>query len=61
MKTRIMTNKDRNSYRVDIIDKGGLTSHYFNTEKEAKEFQSKRIKFRSAYINKRHLALYKQI
>tara|TARA_Y100001938_G_scaffold32323_1_gene44134 strand:- start:87 stop:257 length:171 start_codon:yes stop_codon:yes gene_type:complete len=56
-----MTNKDRNSYRVDIIDKGGLTSHYFNTEKEAKEFQSKRIKFRSAYINKRHLALYKQI
>ena len=40
MKTRIMTNKDRNSYRVDIIDKGELTSHYFNTEKEAKKFQS---------------------
>mgnify|MGYP003650713856 CR=1 FL=1 len=40
MKTRIMTNKDRSSYRVDIMDEGDLTSHYFITEKEAKEFQS---------------------
>ena len=39
MKTRIMTNKDRNSYRVDIIEKGELKSHYFTTEKEAKKFQ----------------------
>ncbi len=41
--SRIMTNNDRSSYRVDIIDKGELTSHYFTTEKEAKEFQLKRI------------------
>jgi len=40
MKTRIMTNKDRNSYRLDIIDKGELTSHYFITYEEAKELQS---------------------
>ena len=71
MAGKIMTNKDKNllfkhlhlvdAYRVDVIDKGGLKSHYFNTEKEAKEFKLKRIKFRSVYINKRHLAMYKQI
>ena len=38
-----MTNKDKNSYRVDIIINGKLTSHYFKTEKEAKEFQKFRI------------------
>ena len=35
-----MTNKKRNSYRLDVINKGTLESHYFDTEKKAKEFQS---------------------
>tara|TARA_X000001382_G_C3111155_1_gene159968 strand:- start:330 stop:488 length:159 start_codon:yes stop_codon:yes gene_type:complete len=38
MKTRTMTNKNRDSYRVDVIDKGKLLSHYFKTEKEANSF-----------------------
>jgi len=43
MKTRTMTNKNRDSYRVDVIDKfGEISSHYFKTEKEANSF----IKFK---------------
>lgn len=38
MKTRTMTNKNRDSYRVDVIDKGELSSNYFKTEKEANSF-----------------------
>ena len=39
MKTRTLTNKNRDSYRVDVIDKTGeLTSQYFSTKKEAKEY-----------------------
>jgi hypothetical protein len=40
MKTRIMTNKEKNSYRLDIIDKDQLESYYFKTKKEALDFQS---------------------
>jgi hypothetical protein len=40
MKTRIMTNKEKDSYRLDIINKDQFESHYFKTEKEAKDFQS---------------------
>ena len=38
MKTRTMTNQNRDSYRVDVIDKGELSSNYFKTEKEANRF-----------------------
>ena len=42
MKTRTMTNKNKDSFRVDVIDQGELSSHYFKTEKEANTF----IKFK---------------
>jgi hypothetical protein len=46
IKTRTMTNKNRDSYRVDIIDKeGDLSSHYFKTEKEANSFINWRENF----------------
>lgn len=47
-KTRLMTNKEGNSYRLDVIIKDNeIESHYFKTEKEAKDFQ----KF-CGYLNK---------
>jgi len=39
MKTRLMTNKENNSFRLDVIDNNILESYYFETEKEAKDFQ----------------------
>jgi len=40
MKTRLMTNKQSDSFRLDIITKDNeIESHYFKTEKEAKDFQ----------------------
>ena len=38
-KSRTMTNKQRDSFRVDIIDEfGDCKSHYFPTQKEADSF-----------------------
>jgi hypothetical protein len=43
--TRIMTNKERNSFRVDVLTYTGnsciadVTSHYYKTEKEAISYQ----------------------
>jgi hypothetical protein len=39
MKTRLMTNEQKNSFRLDVIDNQTLESYYFKTEKEAKDFQ----------------------
>ena len=40
MKTRLMTNKQSDSFRLDIItNHNEIESHYFKTEKEAKDFQ----------------------
>jgi hypothetical protein len=40
MKTRIMMNKEMDSFRLDVIHKDKqLESFYFQTEKEAKDFQ----------------------
>jgi len=39
MKTRLMTNKENDSFRLDVIDNNILESYYFETEKEAKDFQ----------------------
>ena len=41
MKTRTLTNKNFDSFRVDVIDKHEYSSHYFKTQKEAKEFVTK--------------------
>jgi len=38
MKTRTLTNQNRDSFRVDIIDKGEYSKHYFKTQKESEEF-----------------------
>ena len=40
MKTRIMTNQERTSYRLDVIEDGELTQHYFDNEKDALDFQN---------------------
>lgn len=43
MKTRLMTNKQSDSFRLDIITKDNeIESHYFKTEKEAKDFLTKK-------------------
>ncbi len=39
MKTRLMTNKQNDSFRLDVITNNMLESYYFKTEKEAKDFQ----------------------
>jgi hypothetical protein len=48
MKTRLMTNKQSDSFRLDIITKDNkIETHYFKTEKAALDFQ----KF-TGYLNK---------
>ncbi len=41
MKTRLLTNKQRNSFRLDVINKGNYNTYYFKTKQEALEFQKK--------------------
>jgi len=43
MKTRIRVNNERNSVQLDIIYNGELTSHYFDSVEDAKEYQKFRI------------------
>ena len=38
MKTRTMTNKQRDSFRVDVIKNGECSSYYFKTLKESEKF-----------------------
>ena len=35
MKTRLMTNINRNSFRLDVIENNNLEQFYFNNKKEA--------------------------
>ncbi len=39
MKTRLMTNKQNDSFRLDVIDNNILESYFFKTEKAALDFQ----------------------
>jgi len=39
MKTRLMTNKQSDSFRLDIIKNSQLESYYFQTKKEAEDYQ----------------------
>ena len=41
MKTRIMTNPERTSYRLDVLEDGELTQHYFDNEQDAITRQNK--------------------
>ena len=43
MKTRLMTNKNRDSFRIDTIENNKLRQFYFNNKKEALEYQKKLI------------------
>ena len=43
-KTRLKANKENNSYRLDVIDKGEILQFYFVELKKAIEFQNKKIK-----------------
>tara|TARA_Y100000385_G_C13029404_1_gene610031 strand:+ start:304 stop:444 length:141 start_codon:yes stop_codon:yes gene_type:complete len=44
MKTRLTTNKKRDSYRLDIIENGQLYQYYFTEFKKAIDFQNKKLK-----------------
>lgn len=44
MQTRLKTNKKKDSYRLDVIDKGELQQFHFTELKKAIEFQNKKIK-----------------
>lgn len=44
MKTRLKTNKERDSYRLDVIENGKLSQYYFTEFKKAIDFQNKKIK-----------------
>jgi hypothetical protein len=39
MKTRLMTNKQNDSFRLDVIDNNTHESYFFKTEKAALDFQ----------------------
>lgn len=39
MKTRLMTNKNRNSFRLDVIQHNNLKQLYFNNKKQALQYQ----------------------
>jgi hypothetical protein len=39
MKTRLMTNKQNDSFRLDVIDNNIHESYFFKTEKAALDFQ----------------------
>jgi len=43
MKTRLMTNKNRDSFRIDTIENNNLRQFYFNNKKQALEYQKKLI------------------
>mgnify|MGYP003624461481 FL=1 len=43
MKTRLKANKENDSYRLDVIDKGELQQFYFVELKKAIEFQNKKL------------------
>jgi hypothetical protein len=43
MKTRLMTNKNRNSFRIDVIENNNLKQFYFNNKKDALQYQKKLI------------------
>ncbi len=40
MKTRLMTNPERTSYRLDVIVDGKLNQYFFNNEQDALDFQN---------------------
>jgi len=39
MKTRLMTNKENDSFRLDVIDNNIHESYFFKTKKAALDFQ----------------------
>ncbi len=41
MKTRLRTNKERTSFKLDVINKGELNQYYFIDLKEAINYQNK--------------------
>ncbi len=43
MKTRLMTNINRNSFRLDVIENNNLEQFYFNNKKEALQYQKRLI------------------
>jgi len=43
MKTRLMTNKNRDSFRLDTIENNNLKQFYFNNKKEALKYQKQLI------------------
>lgn len=38
-----MTNKNRNSFRIDVIENNNLKQFYFNNKKDALQYQKKLI------------------
>ena len=43
MKTRLMTNINRNSFRLDVLQNNNLEQFYFNNKKEALQYQKRLI------------------
>lgn len=39
MKTRLRTNPERTSYKLDVVIDGKVTSYYFKSEQDALTFQ----------------------
>lgn len=47
MKTRLMSNEERTSFRLDVINKGELNQCYFTNLEEAINYQNNLIEFSS--------------
>ena len=45
MKTRLMTNKQYDSFRLDIINGSEIETYFFDTQEEAFTFQRYRARF----------------
>ena len=41
MKTRLITNKERTSFELSVINKQGCEIHYFNNKQKAINYQNK--------------------
>jgi hypothetical protein len=41
MKTRLMTNQNQTSFRLDVIEKNDVKKFYFNNKNKALQFQKK--------------------
>ncbi len=44
MKTRLRTNKERTSFKLDVINNGQLEQYYFTNLEEAINYQKKIVK-----------------